>query len=287
MNNTSRESLTFVAPAFAVYAFVVLAPVAATVVFSFFSGSISSDLEPAGLSNYTRLLSDSVFYRAFGHNLALAGASVVVQLPIALGFALAFQSDNHLSRSLRSLVFSPMILPSTVIAVLFMLIYDPVSGPLSVLFRDIFGSSPAWLGEEAWVLPSLIVAISWRYIGFHMILMLSAVQAVDRSLYEAASLDGAGMWLKFRHVTLPSIAPTLLLSALLAVLGSLKYFDLVYVMTSGGPNHASELLSTYLFDLGINRASFGYSSAVATALLLASVIAGVLVYSIRTQRRVR
>ncbi|MDZ7816494.1 MAG: sugar ABC transporter permease [Planctomycetota bacterium] len=156
MNNTPRESLTFVVPAFAVYTFVVLAPVAATVAFSFFSGGISSEMAPAGLSNYITLLSDSVFYRAFGHNLALAGASVLFQLPIALGFALAFQTDNSLSRGLRSLVFAPMILPSTVIAVLFMLIYDPVSGPLSVLCRDIFGTSPAWLGAEAWVLPSLI-----------------------------------------------------------------------------------------------------------------------------------
>ncbi|MDZ7816495.1 MAG: sugar ABC transporter permease [Planctomycetota bacterium] len=118
-----------------------------------------------------------------------------------------------------------------------------------------------------------------------MILLAFRRTGVDRSLHEAASLDGAGMWLKFRHVTLPSIAPTLLLSALLAVLGSLKYFDLVYVMTSGGPNHASELLSTYLFDLGINRASFGYSSAVATTLLVVSLLAGVAVYSIRTRRR--
>ena len=273
----------FLLPALVLYGGLVLLPVAQSVVFSFLSFGARS-VTFAGTANYAELLADPVFYRAFAHNLVLALASVVIQIPLALAFALALQSSSPLSRALRSLVFSPMILPSAVVAILFTLLYNPFEGPLNAFLESAAGVSPLWLADESLVLPSLIAAISWRYIGFHMMLLLAALQAVDPSLHEAAALDGAGPWLRFRHVTLPSIFPMLRLSVLLAVLGSLKYFDIVYIMTKGGPNHASELLTTWLFKEGIEARRFGYASAVAAALMLASLAAGA---AIRFSRRRR
>jgi raffinose/stachyose/melibiose transport system permease protein len=268
----------------ALYALVAVAPALASVGYSLFSGGISGERSFVGLDNYATLLSDRIFWLALFHNLLLAVASAVIQLPIALGFALAFSSTSQFSKWLRALVFSPMVLPSAVVAIIFMLLYNPMEGPLTMAFEAMTGTAPAWLSDKLLVLPALIAAISWRYIGFHMVILLAGVQAVDRTLYEAAALDGAGLWGRFRHVTLPSIAPALKLSLLLAALGSLKYFDLVYIMTGGGPDSSSELLSTYLFKLGVFERRFGYSSAVATALLVLSLGIGLAIVLVRSRR---
>ncbi len=285
--SSNLQSYSFLTPALALYGAFVLLPVAMSVSFSFFDWTGSgSGARPCGFANYAELLKDPVFYRALFNNIMLAIASVAIQIPIALGLALAFLHSTRVSKIMRSLAFSPMVLPSVVIATLFALLYNPFEGPLNNILKVAFGLSPDWLGSETLVMPSLIAAISWRYIGFHMMILLAALSAVDKSLYEAASLDGAGPWRRFWHITLPEIFPSLKLVVLLAVLGSLKYFDLVYIMTRGGPHHSSELLSTYLFKTGINSMRFGYSSAIATLLLLTALIAGALVYSIK-QRMAR
>jgi len=273
----------FLSPAIALYAALVLIPVVMSVVYSFLDWQGYGASQFAGMDNFAYLLSDKIFYISLLHNVILALASVAIQIPIALGLALAFSSQGQYSKLLRSLAFSPMILPSAVIAILFMLLYNPFEGPLSRALTTIMGSPPDFLGS-AMVLPSLIAAISWRYIGFYMMIMLAALSSVDRSLYEAASLDGAGPFACFRHITLPSIAPTIRLAVLLAILGSLKYFDLVYIMTKGGPDHSSELMTTYLFNQGVMSGRYGYAGALATALLVVSLSIGALVASLRSRR---
>jgi raffinose/stachyose/melibiose transport system permease protein len=272
---SGRSAISFLAPALAVYALLVLFPIGEAAVFSTWRWSGIGDWSFVGLANYLKILRDPIFYRSILHNLELAAASVLFQLPISLALAIAFQGRSRICRWLRALVFSPMILPSAIIAVMFMMIYEPLTGPLAVLLTKCTGSSDfGFLANKYAVMPLLIVAISWRYIGFHMMLMLAALQGIDRNLYEAAAVDGAGSGAQFRHITLPSIAPTLILSALLAILGSLKYFDLVYIMTGGGVNHASELVTTYLYQQGIEASRFGYANALAIVLLALSLCCG-------------
>ncbi len=273
----------FLAPALLLYGVFVLLPVGESLVFSTLHWEGYGPAKFIWLGNYLELLQDPVFYQALGHNFLLALASVVGQIPLALGLALAFHGRGRLAHCLRALVFSPMILPSAVIAIMFTLLYNFHEGPLLALLSRLHGPKLQFL-EEPLVLPSLIVAISWRYIGFHMMLILAALQGIDPVYYEAAAIDGAGPWQRFVHITLPGIAPTLMLSVLLAVLGSLKYFDLVYIMTRGGPNHASELLTTFLFQQGNSEQRLGYASAIAVALLAVSLACGVLVQLARARR---
>ncbi len=278
---TRSSHIAFLAPALLLYGAFVILPMTQSAVFSTLDWSGYGDARWVALENYVDLFRDKVFYRAVAHNVALALASVGLQLPMALALALAFQGRSRVSHFLRALVFSPMILPSTVVAVMFMLLFEPLVGPLAQLppLRQ-FG----FLGNENWAMPLVVVAVSWRHVGFHMMLILAALQGVDRNLYEAAAIDGAGHSRMLMHVTLPAIAPALVLSALLAVLGSLKYFDLVYVMTGGGPNHATELMTTYMFAEGIDAERYGYGAAVAVSLLILSLGCGLAVQRLHRRR---
>jgi raffinose/stachyose/melibiose transport system permease protein len=128
-----------------------------------------------------------------------------------------------------------------------------------------------WLADPGIVLYTLFVAISWKYFGFHMILYLAGLQQIPRELEEAAIVDGASSWEVFRHVTLPLLGPTIRVSVFLSIIGALQLFDLVWVMTGGGPVHASNTMAVYMIDWGFKRFQFGYASAVAVIMLAISL----------------
>jgi raffinose/stachyose/melibiose transport system permease protein len=262
-----RDRLTawaFLLPALLVYAAFVLWPIVQSVRFSLLRWNVVGETTFCGWDNYVWLLHDAVFWRALWHNLLLAAVSLAVQLPIAVGLAVLLSHVGRGRGLFRTAFFAPMVMPTVAIGLLWRFIYQPEVGPLAHLLGD----ASFDLGNVRTALPAIMIAICWRHIGFHTVLMMAGVEAIPDQQYEAARVDGAGEWRVFWHVTLPQLRPVIAVSALLSIIGSLRYFDLVKVMTNGGPAHASELVATYVFKTGIDSAQMGRGSALAVALLV-------------------
>lgn len=279
----SRSAWLFIAPALAVYGVFALLPILQALRLSFYSWSGDQpDAAWLGLGNYAEALGDPVFWRAAGNNVLLAVLSVAVQLPIALFLAALLCGRVRGRWIFRTAYFAPMVLPTVVIAFFwryFLLDYD--QGLANSALRLVKMEGVDWLGNPRVVFGAIFSAISWRYVGFHLVILLAGMLAVPGQLYEAAALDGAGAWGRFRHVTLPGVAPVLALCVMLSVVGSLKYFDLVYIMTKGGPDHATELAATYIYAQGIAGTRWSYSCALAIIVLLLSLAAAALVLRVR------
>jgi raffinose/stachyose/melibiose transport system permease protein len=174
---------------------------------------------------------------------------------------------------MRVLFFAPFVLSEVVTAVVWRQIYRPdglLDGGISAVTGEPYVG--LWIADPDLVLYSLFFVVSWKYFGFHMVLMLAGLQQIPRELREAAAVDGANAWRTFRDVTLPLLGPTLRVSAFLAIIGSLQLFDLVWVMTGGGPVNASNTMATYLIDWGFRRSEFGYASAVSVIIFALSFL---------------
>jgi raffinose/stachyose/melibiose transport system permease protein len=260
--------VAFLVPPGLIYFLLVLLPVLQAVHFSFYRWNGLGPMQDfTGLDNYARILRDTVFRRALGNNLLIVVLSVVVQLPLALGLALLIRRNLPGRAVFRVIFFLPYVLSEVITGVLWSFIYNPQYGLLNKLLGVFPGFTPlGWLGDPKIVIFALFVVISWKYFGLHLILYMAGLQNIPTELEESAVIDGAGGGQVIRHVTIPLLAPTIRLSLFLSVLGSLQIFDLVWVMTTGGPVNSSETMATYLYRYGFQRFSIGYGSAVAVVL---------------------
>ena len=257
----------FLAPALALYLLLVIAPVVQAIYYSGFAWSGLGSLDDfVGLENFKRAFSDDVFVGALKHNAIIALLSLGLQLPFALGTALLLNARLRGRAILRVLFFAPFVLSEVVTGVIWTLMLQPGGLADAVMPVD-----RQWLADPSIVLYTLFVVISWKYFGFHMILYLAGLQQIPRELEEAAEIDGATKWQVFRHVTLPLLGPTIRISSFLSIIGAIQLFDLVWVMTGGGPVNASNTMAVYMIDWSFQRFQFGYASAVAVIMLVISL----------------
>ncbi|MCO1658288.1 sugar ABC transporter permease [Pseudonocardia sp. S2-4] len=224
-----------------------------------------------GFDNYTRAAGDPVFRAAVGHNALIVVLSIVVQLPLALGLALLLNRRLRGRAILRMVLFAPYVLSEVVTAVAWQLILQP-SGPVNSLLESVGldGWAQLWLADRDLVIYSLFIVITWKYLGFGIVLFLAGLQGVPHELLEAATVDGASAWQRTRHVVLPLLGPTIRIWVFLSVIGALQLFDLVWIMTKGGPSNASVTMATFLIDRGFERSQIGYGSAAAVLLFVIS-----------------
>jgi raffinose/stachyose/melibiose transport system permease protein len=205
---------------------------------------------------------------------------LTIQLPIALGLALLVRRGMHGRAFFRTVFFLPYVLSEVVTGLIWNFIYHPQSGINNLLVKVIPGFEPrGWLGETNSVLLAIFVVITWKFVGFHFILYLAGLQSIPAELEEAAWLDGASSARAIRDVTIPLLGPTVRLSVFLSVLGSIQLFDVVWVMTTGGPVNASETMATYMYKYGFQRLALGYGAAVSLV-----IFAICLAFSITYQR---
>lgn len=268
----------FIAPALLVYAVFVLLPIVESVFYSLYSWSgISAGSTFVGWDNYRQALQTPIFWKALGNNIILVIASIGIQLPIALAMALLLQSRLRGLGMFRTAYLFPLLMSTVAIGLLWTFIYNPSLGLLNGLLHAarLTGLERGWLGDEQTALWAVIAAICWHFIPLYMVLFLAGLTTIPGELYEAARLDGAGSWSVFRFVTLPLLRPVIRTAAVLSLIGSLKYFDLIWVMTGGGPNGATELLATYMYKQAFDQFHMGYASAIAVLLfLIAFIISG-------------
>ncbi|MFF2567108.1 carbohydrate ABC transporter permease [Streptomyces sp. NPDC058084] len=265
----------FLVPALVLFLVFVLAPIVVAVYTGFFTwGGIGSLGDFAGFANYTRLFDDQVFLGDLGHGLYLIVLSITIQLPFALFTAVLLNQRLRGRAVYRMLFFAPYVLSEVVTAVLFTMIFLPGAGMADHLagLLGLEGLQGKWLADPSTVMPTLFVVMIWKYFGFHMMLFLAGLQSIPAEILEAAAIDGAGAWQRFRYVTLPLLGPTVRISVFLSIIGSIQLFDLVWVMTAGGPNHSSETTAIAMFQFGFKRYQVGYASAISVVLFMISLV---------------
>jgi ABC-type sugar transport system permease subunit len=230
-----------------------------------------------GPANYRFLLSDPDFHTAAWNTAVYAFFSVFLQLPLSLGLALLLTQRWVRGRELLRLAFfSPNLLGQVFVAVLFSVLFIPQYGLLNQVLHAVAGTAldTKWLTNPALVMPALVLTSLWMYVGFNMIYFLAALQAVDRELYEAATVDGANGWQQFLAVTVPGIRPVTAFVLITSTIGSFQLFELPYIMlnNSSGPNKAGLTIVMYLYNTGFVTGDLGYASAVGWTLALGLLI---------------
>lgn len=280
------EIALFAGPALVVYLAFVLLPVGLAAVYSFFKWNGYGPLtEFIGIDNYVRALSDPVFVGAIGHNLFIVVASLLIQGPLAIGIALLINRKLRGRGLLRILIFVPYVLSEVIVGLAWKLLLQPQGGFDSLMSALGLGDlRQLWLADTQIVLFTLFGIITWKYLGFAVILFLAGLQGIPDELAEAAQIDGASWWQTQRHITIPLLGPTIRIWAFLSIIGSLQLFDLVWIVTGGGPANATTTMATYMVQFGFQRSQLGFGSAVAVILFLVS-LAFALVYQRFVLRR--
>ncbi len=249
----------FLLPALILYAIFVLFPIVQAVHYSFFKWNGLTPLTDfVGLANYQRALAEPVFQGAVQHNLLIIVLSLIVQIPFALGLALMLSRRFRGRAILRLVFFAPYVIAEVITGVVWSLLLQPSGLADGLLHAVGLGSLyQPWLADPSTVMLAMFFVISWKYFGFHMILLLAGLQGIPHELEEAAAIDGATRRQAIRYVTLPLLGPTLRVSVFLSIIGALQLFDLIWVTTGGGPVNASNTMATYMFDWGFKRFQLG------------------------------
>lgn len=247
-------------------------------------------LKPAvyiGLDNFTRLLTDPEFWQALGNSVKLLLLVVPAGVLLALGVALLLSQKLRGRAFLRTLYFLPVVTSTVAASVVWTWIFQPRYGLLGNILEPLGLRDVNWLTRPELVLIPIAIVTVWQRLGFDMVLFLAGLQSIPAVLYEAALIDGANRWERFRYVTLPMLSPTTFLVVVLSVINAFQIFDQVYVMTArtsrGGVNGSATTLTYFLYDSGFGRSDFGYASAVALVLFL--IILAFTVFQLRMQRR--
>ncbi len=263
----------FVLPAFIIYAIFALFPIAYNVYMSFFDTDLMSPGEFVGLKNYLRLFQDATFLKALRNNILMVIGSLIAHMPLAMFFGNAIFKQIRGSSFFQTVFFLPSVICGVAVGLTWTFIYNGNYGLLNAVLKLIgLGDlQRVWLSDKNLALFCIIIVVMWQYVGYHMIIQLAAMRNIDPTLYEAAEIDGATSWQQFTNITFPLIKPILKIDAVLIITGSLKYYDLVAVMTGGGPNHATEVMSTYMYYQAFNILKYGYSATIGVVLLLLCV----------------
>lgn len=268
----------YVAPALLLIIALIYVPIVQTGYFGLMKWNGIGEKEFIGLKNYANLLHDSLFWKSALHSFLLALFSALSLIGyLFISFILASKVKG--ADFLRKIYLIPMLLASVAIAQLWLKVYHPTNGILNTLLVSLgVENPPAWLAETDLALYAIIIPIIWQYAGFYILIYYAALKNIPESLIEAAKVDGATSLQIALKIKLPLIMNVVKVTIVLAVVGSLKYFDLIYVMTGGGPNGSSEVMASYMYQKAFKSFDFGYASAVGFFLL---VICLVVTYIIR------
>jgi raffinose/stachyose/melibiose transport system permease protein len=262
----------FLLPAFILFILFLVYPIFRSAYYSLFNWN---GMGPATifvkLNNYKQILTDQVFIKGVTNCLLIVVLSLVIQLPMALGLAIMVGRDLPGRAFFRAIFFMPYVVSEVITGIIWMSLLspDPERGFINALLILIPGVQPQnFLGDLRQVLPCVFIVLTWKYFGLHMLLYMAGLQNIPREIEEAALIDGANRWQLIRNVTLPLLGSTIRTTVYLSVLGSLTQFNLIWIMTGGGPVHASEFMATYMYTYAFKRLQLGYGSAVALVMLV-------------------
>ncbi|HAA25081.1 MAG TPA: sugar ABC transporter permease [Ruminiclostridium sp.] len=288
MLKNKKTILSFILPGLIIYILIVIIPILNTIYHSAFKWNILGSKNFIGFDNFVNMFTrDKIFIKSMKNTFLLMISSLVIQTPLAILLAVALSGNIKFKRYYKTVFFMPNIIASVAIGLLWSFIYNPEFGIINRLLEAVGLNSlkRLWLADMKTVMPSIIVVICWQFIGYHMILYLAAIENIPKDLREAALIDGVNSVKMLWYITLPLIRHMIGIDVVLMATGSLRFFDLIYVMTNGGPNHASEVIASYMYYKSFRDYQYGYGSAVSVVLLvLCLVIAYILQRLFRSEK---
>jgi raffinose/stachyose/melibiose transport system permease protein len=263
--------MLYLVPAFGVYAVFFLWPTWQMARLSFFHWDGVTVGTSAGLENYTRMAADPLFWTALTNTASWTAAAIVLPVLVGLGLAILLSRTPLFGKTLfRTLFFLPQVLSSVVVAVLWRWMYNPSYGALNSTLEALgLGFlAQGWLGSTSLALPALFVAWSWTHYGFVMVVFMAAIDDIDETYFDAAAVDGANFWQQIRHVLIPAIRGPMTTVVLITAIAAFQVFDLVYLLTNGGPARSTSVLAHFMFQAAFHFRKVGYGAAIGVALML-------------------
>lgn len=270
--STRIAATVFLLPVMILLVVYIFYPIVDTFISSTYKwNGISADKTFIGLDNWKKLIVDHKFWGSFRHNVTIMVLSIVIQIPIGVALAtfLEFTAKRkRVNRLFKTLWFFPYLMSSVAIGFLFTYALATNGGIISTISGWLGGGNIDLLGNAKTALVTLIFIISWQFIPFYMVYCVAGYSNLSEDVYEASIIDGATKNQYFWHVALPLLRPSLVSAAILSMVGSLKYFDLIYVMTDGGPGSSTELMATYMYKFSFKQFKMGYGSTVAGGMFI-------------------
>ena len=268
-----RELSALSAPAVAFTVGMIAFPLAYTVWLSFQSFSSTGKQSFAGLANYAKLVTDNEFWHGLWVTIALYVLSLVLQLVLGIWLALVLFHAKRLPGIVRSLFISPFMMPPVVAGMMWLVILDPSLGAANYILTSLALPPSDWLASPTWVIPTVALIDTWQWTPYVALIVLGGLQSLPSSVYEAAQIDGASALKTFQRITLPLLLPTIVTATILRSVDLLRFFDIIYITTQGGPGNASNTLNIYGFRVGFEFFNIGYASAL--MLTLTAIVFGV------------
>ncbi len=272
-----REWLTFLAfagPNVALFAIFTYTPLINNLILSFNDWNlISFDKTFVGLQNYVDVFTDSQMGRIALNTFVFTTASVLLVLLLGLGGGLLLNQKLRGPNAARSVLFAPNVLSGAAIAIVWIYIFDPRFGLIYTILKPLGIASPQWLTDPNWAMEAIVIVYVWKYLGYATVIYIAGLQAIPVELYEAARVDGAGGWTRFRHVTLPGLSPVMFFLVLTSILSSFQSFDIINIMTKGGPINATNTLIYRLYELGFINFAVGRAGVVGMILFVLMFVA--------------
>ena len=274
MLSNKKSIAIFLLPALVVFTVVVIVTVGASVWFSLLDCDGFGEASFIGLDNYKNILTDKIFLKSIRNSLVLLAANIGLQLPVAVFLALLISSGMRGEKIYRTIYFIPVIIMTAVTGQLWIKLYDPVNGLINQLL-GVLGMETLqrnWLVDKKTVMMAVAIPGVWQWMGYHMLIVYSAVKSLPRDIYESAQIDGANKFRIAWNITLPNIIPMIKVSVTFMVVGSMKAFDLIYILTEGGPVHASEVPTITMYKTIFSKYRYGEGSAMAIVIVVICLI---------------
>lgn len=265
--NDNLAGYLFILPALIGFVGFILLPFLISFILSFTQWDFISGLggiKFVGLANFKELLSDVWFTDSLRNNIIFTVTVVPTSLIVGLIMAVLIQKHTYLSTWVKVMIFMPYISSVVAIAVVWMVLLQPSFGPVNQFLNSIgIVNPPQWLADMKWSLPTLILITIWQGIGYYVIIYIGGLNSISESIYESAEIDGANFWVKFWSISVPLVSPTTFFLAITGIIGSFKVFDLVSVLTEGGPGTSTTVLAYYIYKSAFKYNRMGYASAIA------------------------
>jgi ABC-type sugar transport system permease subunit len=276
---------TFILPNFVGFAILTLVPVLVLFYMAFTNWDVFGTATWTGLSNFKRLLHDSTFHTALWNTFYYAVFHIPLTIVVSLALALLLNQKLRGVAFFRTAAFFPYITSIVAIAIVWNLLFSPKYGPINQLLNLVgVANPPGWTTSAQWSMPAVIIVGTWREMGYYMILFLAGLQTIPRELYEAARVDGANAWQRFRSITLPCLRPTMFFVTVMLTIASFKILDLILVMTEGGPGTSTLVISQFIYQKGFQEFQFGYASAASVVLFLICIAITIVQFVVNKRR---
>ncbi|MFR1832133.1 MAG: carbohydrate ABC transporter permease [Lachnospiraceae bacterium] len=280
----SVTAYLFLLPNFLGFLAFTLIPIIFSMVLGFMEWDSANPMVFVGLDNFKRMLTDETFKISLWNTIYYAVFTVPLTMAAALGLALILNQKIKGTNIFRTVFFFPHVASLVAIAVVWNLLFHPTLGPINNILRAVgIDNPPGWTASVDWAMPAVIIVSIWKSMGYYMVLYLSGLQSIPAELYEAAKVDGANRFQRFKHITLPMLTPTTFFVSIMLTIACFKVFDLISVMTNGGPGRATNVLVLDIYNTAFINYEFGYASAIAMVLFV--IVLTITIFQFRTEKK--